>query len=305
MNQAILGKQETIQVREKHPAKLFYIEEIAPKNMGVFGGISISINMIGGEREVTIGRNEPSTIYKDLLVRAPDKEQFIESPPYYPSYIQLSPEQRWVYLNWLKDITQPIDIGYVFIYYYGLERNLLLGDFEAAYNEILLLRQIHNNKSFESYSYNALLFAAALKKKPEQIFTLLQNESRNGIANEDLIFKFRFNLGISPDDLMSLARKFKGTNLRYIKSNPNLYRAALEKILTEKFDQPEYQHFKKFDISDIPMVQSVTFANISFPANLRTPKIPNFINYEPFIYDCKQVYNLAHKLVKADLSNDN
>jgi len=169
--------------------------------------------------------------------------------------------------------------------------------------QILLLRQFHDNKSFESYSYNALLFVAALKKKPELIVNLLQNESRNGIANEDLIFKYRFNIGINPDEMMSLAKKNKGANLRYIKSNPNSYRAALKIILTEKFNQPNYLIYEKFEISEIPKVQSVTFANISFPTDLRTPKIPNFLKYAPFIADCLTIYALAHKLVKEDLSN--
>lgn len=294
-------KPNSIQIKEIHPAKLIYIEKKAPQDFGLMGGIRISINMTGENQVEIIGPNEPSTIYKDLLVHAPKKQQVVERPPYFPSYVQLSPEQRWVYLEWLKDISNPIDIGYVFIYYYGLERNLLLGDFETAYREILLLRQYHDSKSFESYSYNALLFAAAFRNKPEVIKILLRDESRNGIANEDLIFKYKFNLGIDPEEMMSLAKKLKGTNLRYIKLRPNLYKAALSKALTEKFDQPEYPLSEKFNIIEIPQTQSITFANISFPTNLRTPKLPNFLKYELFITDCILLFDRANKLVKEDL----
>lgn len=294
----------SIQIKEIHPAKLIYIEKKTPNDFGRMGGIRISINTSGENQVEIIGPNEPSTIYEDLLVHPPKKQQIVERPPYFPSYAQLLPEQRWLYLEWLKDISNPIDIGYVFIYYYGLERNLLLGDFETAYNEILFLRQHHDNKSFESYSYNALLFAAAYRDKPEAIKILLQNESRNGIANEDLIFKYKFNLGITTEEMMSLAKKFKGSNLRYIKLKPNLYKAALSKVLIENFDQPEYPLSEKINIFETPQTQSITFANISFPTNLRTPKLPNFLKDELFVSDCVLLFDRANKFVKEDLISE-
>ena len=59
---------------------------------------------------------------------------------YYPSYKNLKAENRYVYLNWLRDVTAPIPIGYVFIFYYGLERHLLFGKFEQAFDMIVKLR---------------------------------------------------------------------------------------------------------------------------------------------------------------------
>ena len=68
-------------------------------------------------------------IYVGSLVIRPSDPTAVPTPDYYPSYAGLSPEQRWVYLNWLTDVSQPVYIGYVFLYYYGLERQLLSGDF--------------------------------------------------------------------------------------------------------------------------------------------------------------------------------
>ena len=48
--------------------------------------------------------------------------------PYYPSYSALEPRARGGYLQWLASgRSHPdADIGYVFLYFYGLERRLML-----------------------------------------------------------------------------------------------------------------------------------------------------------------------------------
>jgi len=82
-----------------------------------------------------------------LPIKEPTRPDSVEPLGYYPSYAALRPEQRWVYLNWLRNVTEEVNIGYVFIYYYGLERQLLTGKFDRAFDEILKLREYHQNKS--------------------------------------------------------------------------------------------------------------------------------------------------------------
>ena len=159
--------------REPHPAKLLLIENSYANRSQTGATINFAINLddITGIR--IIGPEEPSVIYKDLLVSEPKNPDLVAPPPYFPRYSELSANQRWVYLNWLNDIQSEINIGYVFLYYYGLERHLLVGDFEAAFSEILLLRKCHDNKSFENYSYNALLFSCACHNQPDLAQSIL------------------------------------------------------------------------------------------------------------------------------------
>ena len=58
--------------------------------------------------------------------------------PYWPSYSELSPEQRRAYLDWLASgRSEPgIGIGYVFLFFYGLERRLF---YDLARDESPLL----------------------------------------------------------------------------------------------------------------------------------------------------------------------
>ena len=69
-----------------------------------------------------------------------------------------------------------INIGYVFIFYYGLERHLFFGDAESAFDMILRLRQRHKNGSFMSYSSSALV-AAHIYQKSDWFIRYMQSIS--------------------------------------------------------------------------------------------------------------------------------
>ena len=79
---------------------------------------------------------------------------------YWPSYAAITPECRRCYLDWLASGKKApgTDIGYVFLYFYGLERRLLLEEppaeeVQALVDEVERLRAIYaSNKSFDGYS---------------------------------------------------------------------------------------------------------------------------------------------------------
>nr|WP_267966846.1 TerB N-terminal domain-containing protein [Allorhizobium ampelinum] len=88
---------------------------------------------------------------------------------YWPSYGGMSPEARRSYLEWLAGgRSNPDDyIGYVFLYFYGLERRLLLdvdaSDTAAVLAEVRRLLDVYgHNGSFNRYA-TELLTAAELK----------------------------------------------------------------------------------------------------------------------------------------------
>ena len=90
---------------------------------------------------------------------------------YWPSYRAISPNCRKRYLEWLgggKRATD-IDIGYVFLYFYGLERRLIIEappatEVEALSQELQRLRSLYSsNGSFNSYSARLLDAATFLR----------------------------------------------------------------------------------------------------------------------------------------------
>ena len=87
---------------------------------------------------------------------------------YWPSYKAITPECRRRYLEWLASGKKApeADVGYAFLYFYGLERRLLLDtppaeEVRALVAELQRLRTIYaGNGSFNGYS-NRLLEAVA------------------------------------------------------------------------------------------------------------------------------------------------
>jgi TerB N-terminal domain/Tellurite resistance protein TerB len=95
---------------------------------------------------------EASCVNGELEVGVPG---FEDCPPlgHWPCYALLTPRQRANYLTWLAGgKEEPLkDAGYVFLYFYGLERHALIdgGDPEAAIREMLrLLDAYGHSKSF-------------------------------------------------------------------------------------------------------------------------------------------------------------
>ena len=117
---------------------------------------------------------EPSLIDDKIPVSSPvhlDRTSEIFSDGslgYWPSYNSLSKECRGIYLDWLaSERSNPnMPIGYIFIYFYGLERRVIehrtkttLSDneFTALFDEVSRLYRIyHENRSLRSYSANLL-----------------------------------------------------------------------------------------------------------------------------------------------------
>ena len=117
---------------------------------------------------------EPSVIYPKLPIKEPDDTSIVERPQYFPTYVDLSPEQRWIYHKFLQNpYNSDINIGYVFILYYGLERNIISGRLNESFDLILKLRDVHKNKSFQNYSANALILMSLVNKRADLAYKFI------------------------------------------------------------------------------------------------------------------------------------
>jgi uncharacterized tellurite resistance protein B-like protein len=85
---------------------------------------------------------------------------------YYPSYAAITPNQRANYLTWLaRNRTGPLDdIGYAFLFFYGLERRVLIdqADLSPVVKEVVRLLQLYTfSGSFDGYLSRFLAFCLA------------------------------------------------------------------------------------------------------------------------------------------------
>lgn len=123
-----------------------------------------------GLRRSAYGDAENCLIDPSLPVAIRDPDIRGERLPYWPSYSQIPPVSRLAYLQWLASGRRDPDfaVGYVFLYFYGLERRLFLdkpspGERSVLIAEVERLRSIYgSNGSFNRYSLASLDAAALL-----------------------------------------------------------------------------------------------------------------------------------------------
>ncbi|MBP0615753.1 TerB N-terminal domain-containing protein [Jiella mangrovi] len=81
------------------------------------------------------------------------------SMPYWPAYSEIGPDQRRAYVDWLAEGRNDpeVGIGYVFLFFYGLERrlfhDLVVEEASAFVTEVRRLLHIYgSNNSFKNYA---------------------------------------------------------------------------------------------------------------------------------------------------------
>ncbi len=127
---------------------------------------------------IYVGHHHPSSpggspcfIDPALEVARSDPDAAGVGMPYWPSYSRIPPRCRLAYLQWLASgrSNASASIGYVFLFFYGLERRLFIdgadpGETAVIVAEVERLRRIYGaSKSFAGYS-TALLEAVELKR---------------------------------------------------------------------------------------------------------------------------------------------
>ena len=166
---------------------LLYLSMDPPTNInaGSFS-INLSISEEGTEFEIP-EKDESSTIFLQLEIEKPKNNEEIGELGYFPNYMKMNKKQRWVYLNWLQNVQNDIDISYVFTYYYGLERILTTDNFEQAFDEINLLRKFHDNHSFQKYSLHALI-QAAIRNERYELLKEIHYTTDSKYVEDDILF---------------------------------------------------------------------------------------------------------------------
>lgn len=155
-----------------------------------------------GLAEVTGYEVEPALIDPSLPTN-PNGANFLErGMGYYPSYGQVSPEARASFLKWLaQGRNHPdADIGYVFLYFYGLERRILAdattsaaarAEVPALKAEIERLLTVYGHKgSFRSYAGGLLDYLSA-----SESITFAVDHPSAATEQQGLRFEFKRGLG--------------------------------------------------------------------------------------------------------------
>ncbi|WP_417566618.1 TerB N-terminal domain-containing protein [Marinobacter sp.] len=138
-----------------------------------FGGRLSATNEFG---------SEASLIDETLKVEKATCRESDHSLGYWPKYNRLSPKCRGAYLDWLSSTRNDPNtpIGYVFLYFYGLERRIVVDsvesnqvgdeDFKGIAKEIRRLLDVYGkNPAFRNYAFRLLEWMKLLRPKQVSI----------------------------------------------------------------------------------------------------------------------------------------
>jgi hypothetical protein len=171
----------------------------APGQQATVAGHTIAGGMVYlGSRHPSAPHATACFIDSALPVATRDADKAGAEMGYWPSYADIGPRCRLAYLQWLAGGKRDPDgyIGYVFLYFYGLERRLFVDRVDGAeaaalVTEVERLRSIYAaNRSFAGYS-RGLLDALEISRL---------------VTNPAALFAFKPDLGASAN-VMALPLK--------------------------------------------------------------------------------------------------
>ncbi|WP_291943539.1 TerB N-terminal domain-containing protein, partial [Cetobacterium sp.] len=161
-----------------------------------------------------------STITLSSPVGAPDGER--SKLNYWPSYQNLTDNQRAKYLEWLASgrNSELEEVGYIFIFFYGLERRYFKDkkDKEIILNEVqrLLLKYGELSGSLRSYLGNFLIYGYLEKGidniSLENINLLEKLVFENTFLSIKLAYLYQNNLPLDPKTAFNISKSLDISN---------------------------------------------------------------------------------------------
>ena len=235
---------------------------------------------------------EPSAI----SINFPVAEGQFQKLNYYPSYSELTPEQRDGFLSWLStDLSNIPDIGFAFLLLYCLERHILHDEYlEESLKIISKLQSQINNGSFDYYSSTSIGYIFFIHKRLDLLKYVDLNKC-------DIKLQILLSHRLSADQLISLATEVDFRNRYYIKEYPELFKKALIESLKREFGSEYFE----YELSNIQKLKKepYMFSNYSLRKGNNRPDLlmPDPLSDRKLCHDIYAELQKAHDQVKGFL----
>ena len=235
---------------------------------------------------------EPSAI----SINFPVAEGQFQKLNYYPSYSELTPEQRDGFLSWLStDLSNIPDIGFAFLLLYCLERHILHDEYlEESLKIISKLQSQINNGSFDYYSSTSIGYIFFIHKRLDLLKYVDLNKC-------DIKLQILLSHRLSADQLIALATEVDFRKRYYIKEYPELFKKALIESLKREFGS-EYFEYELLNIQKLKK-EPYMFSNYSLRKGNNRPDLlmPDPLSDRKLCHDIYVELQKAHDQVKGFL----
>jgi uncharacterized tellurite resistance protein B-like protein len=222
------------------------------------------------ERSSGADAHEPSLIDGRLPIQKSAVDIAEKLTSYWPSYSSISPAARRGYLQWLSGgrSDPQVDIGYVFIFFYGLERRAIVdaagddaarADLPVIVAEVQRLKSLYGtNASFRNYASNLLNHLQALDVEP-QMYLKAPPEFEPNVL--ELPMALRIALGQMAADKHPLSPDWA---LAWSLAEPNISRRTAVKRCADQFAQLfKAEYYKRFPTGVI-LAQNKTLLKVAY-----------------------------------------
>ncbi len=183
---------------------------------------------------------EASLINPSLKITSQSPDYSGEQMGYWPSYKNISSKSRAAYLEWLASDRCNADayIGYVFLYFYGIERRILVDGekglvSEEEHNSLIcelyrLKAAYGRNRSFNSYVSGLLSQAWVLYRNHQKPDSELFNSNRGFTS------AFKYSLAQAVDKELPISSELA---LAWVKNHPDYHLRTPARRCSKEFDQ--------------------------------------------------------------------
>lgn len=231
------------------------------------------IDLPGGMFYVDSVRDiDPSFIVPNLKISAASVDVSSPLTDYWPSYSTISPDARKGYLTWVAGGRKApgTNIGYVFLFFYGLERRILLdaasdlgvrAELPAISAEIERLLSLYgDNSSFRRYGTQLLDFAASTQVAEKTYLAPPPATTRTGY---ELPLRIRIALGQLAVDRKPVPADWA---LAWALSDPNIVRRTPVTRCAELFAELFKQKYAEAYGEGLPLKVNKTKLRVSYYA---------------------------------------
>jgi uncharacterized protein/uncharacterized tellurite resistance protein B-like protein len=224
------------------PRKSLPTAWISPGESTTVAGLSLPRGMlyVGSTLTSADGAPEPAQIDPQLDIAPGPVDPSERLFGYWPSYSGIPAPARRAYLTWLAGgRSDPnANIGYVFLFYYGLERRALVDagrdsrvmtEIPQILSEIARLQSIYSNNSFQRYSTDFVNYLASRDPGTQ----LYLRDPPPATASDGLSLSLRIGLGQSAVDNQPVPAAWA---LTWARSDPNIHLPTAARRCPSQFD---------------------------------------------------------------------
>lgn len=258
----------------------------------VVQGIAIAGGLlyVGSSLKTAAGKDEPCLINPNQTIAF--RSVSVKLEDYWPTYASITPQARRTYLEWLSSGCKDpaVDIGYVFLYFYGLERravfdaaldSAVMRDYPILATEITRLLSIYGSrsKSFKKYA-NQLLDWVTFTNEQK----IYASNNLHKVAGS--LMKIKFALGQAAVDSAPIPARLMLAWVKEDSANFTLRTPATR--CSTQFDSVfETQYREKFG-SGVVVVPNRTRLKFIY-----TPASPGFSNTADIAMSFKDIPDIA------------